>query len=382
MKKRFGILTGGGDVPPLNAVISAAADECSKLDCELLGLQRGWQGLLNKDFIKLNPGDVNPEIGGTILKSSRVNIAKVEDGVAKVQSSVSDLGLSGLIVIGGDDTTSNSFYIKNIPQVLVSKTIDNDVGMVKNNDDGSVEMINYFTLGFPTAADRIASFVSWEEGLRTTAYSHERIMIVESMGLHAGWLTLASAAGKPDFILLPEFNVDYDDLKERIAEKFIKNRNVVVVISEGTSWKGGGYISVDENNLDPFGHPRFKGAADVLAEKLRADLKKYFDTRNVNSVNPSYLYRAGRPNKLDLESGKLLGREAVRKLNDGYTERSFEVIQHNGNEFFADYFAVDKMDSIKDFHRFVNDRLYNPATYNITEEGIKYLTKIVRFREK
>jgi 6-phosphofructokinase 1 len=382
MKKRFGILTGGGDVPPLNAVISAAAEESSKCGAELLGFLRGWQGLLNKDYIIVNPGDVNPEIGGTILKSSRVNIAKVEDGISRVDSAVKELGLSGLIVIGGDDTTSNSFYIKNIPQVLVSKTIDNDVGMVKENPDGTVDMINYFTLGFPTSADKIASFVSWSEGLRTTAYSHERIMIVESMGLHAGWLTLASAAGKPDFILLPEFNIDYEDLKERIAHKFLEQRNVMVVISEGASWKGGGYISVDENNIDPFGHPRFKGAADVLAEKLRTDLKKYFDTRNVNSVNPSYLYRAGNPNKLDLESGQMLGREAVRKLNHGYTERSFEVIQHNGKEFFADYFEVDRMDSIKDFHRFVNDKLYNPETYNITDEGIRYLSKIVRFREK
>jgi 6-phosphofructokinase len=381
MKKKFGILTGGGDVPPLNAVISAAANECEKYGNELLGFQRGWQGLLEQNYIKLNPGDVNPEIGGTFLKSSRVNIARVEDGVPRVHTSIKELNLSGLIVIGGDDTTSNSFYIKNIPQVLVSKTIDNDVGQVKENADGTVELINYFTLGFPTAADKIASFVSWSDGLRTTAYSHERIMIVESMGLHAGWLTLASAAGKPDFIILPEFPVDYDDLKEKIKDRFIEQRNVIVVISEGASWKGGGYISVDENNLDPFGHPKFKGASETLAEKLKVDLKKYFDTRNVNSVNPSYLYRSGRPNKLDLETGQLLGREAVKKLNDGYAERSFEVIQHNDTGFYADYIAVDKMESIKDFHRFVNDKLYNPYTYSITDEGVKYLSKIVKFRE-
>lgn len=382
MKKRFGILTGGGDVPPLNAVISSAAEECEKNNCELLGFIRGWDGLLNKNYTIVKPGDIDPNTGGTALKSSRVNIARVENGPAKALASLNELNLSGLIVIGGDDTTSNSLLIDGFPQVMISKTIDNDVGIAKDKEDGTVEMINYFTLGYPTASDKIASFVSWSEGLRTTAYSHERILVVESMGLHAGWLTLSSAAGKPDFIILPEFPVDYDDLKEHVAERFLKNGHVIVVISEGAKWKDGSYISVDETNLDPFGHPKFKGAADMLASKLKTDLKNHFDTRNVNSVNPSYLYRCGAPNSVDLAAGQLLGREAVKKLSAGINGRFFEVIQHNDSGFYADYFEVNNMQSIKDFHRMVNPKLYNPASYNISDEGIKYLSKIVRFRDK
>ena len=370
-KKRIGILTGGGDVAPLNAVIYSARDAAIKNNYELIGFKNGWQGMLNDDYVSLTKTKIDPLIGGTILKSSRVNLAKVENGPSIVQSEFEKLHLDGLIVVGGEDTLSNSFLVKEIPQVLISKTIDNDVGIINKN-----EIVNYFTLGHPTAAEKISSFVSLREGLRTTAYSHERIMVVESMGMHAGWLGLSSSMGNPDFVIIPEFPVDYENLVEKVKERYLANKNVIIVVAEGAKWSNGEYIAADYNEMDSFGHPRFKGAANVLANKLKVDLKKYFDTRNVNSINPSYLYRSGKPNKLDTTAALKMGVESIRLLKDkrngvnllttNFEKNKLKVVQHD----------VSNLDSIDRIHRFVTEQFYNVNKMQVTKEGIKYLEKI------
>jgi 6-phosphofructokinase len=222
--KRIGILTGGGDVPPLNRVIAAAAEEAAIRGMEILGFLRGWRGVLENEWLRLDGGRVFSGVGGTILKSSRVNIAKTARGADRALRNLADLGLSGLIVIGGEDTLSNAFLLRDFPQVMVAKTIDNDVGTV-GEPEGALEpekILNYFTLGFPTAAEKIVSFVSLAEGVRTTAYSHERIVIVESMGMSAGWLALASGLGDPDLIILPEFPVDLESIAARTREIYVK----------------------------------------------------------------------------------------------------------------------------------------------------------------
>ncbi len=183
MKKRIGILTGGGDVQTLNSVIASAYNAANTLNIELVGIIKGWKGALEANYVDLSNLSIDPKIGGSILKHSRVNISKVENGYEKVLDNFKRNNITGLIVIGGEDTLSNAFLIKLIPQVLISKTIDNDVGQFEYNDkEFRLEnIINYFTLGFPTAAEKITSFVSLKEGLRTTAYSHERIIILEAM---------------------------------------------------------------------------------------------------------------------------------------------------------------------------------------------------------
>src|ERR1035437_5181901 len=140
MRKRFGILTGGGDVPPLNAVICSANKAANENNIELIGFKYGWQGLLKEDYVEISKLNINPYIGGTILKSSRVNLAKVADGAKNVISSLEKLNIDGLIVIGGDDTLSNAFYLTNLPIILISKTIDNDVGLF--TEEG---IVNHFT---------------------------------------------------------------------------------------------------------------------------------------------------------------------------------------------------------------------------------------------
>lgn len=370
--KKIGILTGGGDVPPLNAVIHSAFEAGQSSDMEIVGIVGGWQGLLDESTVDIGTLDIDPTIGGTVLRSSRVNLGRVDEAHAKISKSMSELKLDGLIVIGGDDTLSNAFYLKDVPQVLISKTIDNDVGI---NEPG--KLINYFTLGYPTAAQKISSFVSLREGLRTTAYSHERIIVVESMGMHAGWLGIASAMGHPDFIVIPEFPLEYESLIEKVAARFVRNRNVVMVVSEGSKWSTGEYISADEEDMDDFGHPKFKGAAESLARKLKSDLVSRFDTRNVNSVNPSYLYRSGRPNAVDLEAASMLGRDAVRLLSGRISAPVFLTLKDTGRGFASEEIQLSRFGDIEGFHRFVDERYYDPGEFSVTPEGMEYLEKII-----
>lgn len=379
IKKRIGILTGGGDVPPLNAVIASARIASERYSVELFGFIKGWLGVAENHYIDLSKIDINPLIGGTVLKSSRVKMVKISDEIQQVRKNIERLNLDGLIVIGGEDTLSNSFELPDIPQVLISKTIDNDVGIIRSANKGSdsVEIINYFTLGFPTAARKISSFVSLKEGLRTTAYSHERIIVLESMGMHAGWLALASSLGHPDFIVIPEFPLDYHKILKMILERYERQKNVIIVVSEGARFENGSYISADENEKDDFGHPRFKGSAEILSKRFKDDLKEYFDTRNVNGVNPSYLYRSGMPSDLDLQLADKLGREAINLLSNGLEKPVFLTIKKETNGFSISPYPLSNMRSIQEFHRFVDKRFYNPESYSITEEGKKYLSEIV-----
>lgn len=385
---RIGILTGGGDVAPLNAVIAAARDAAARVHVELIGFVRGWQGILDKNYVSLSDIAIDPLIGGTILKSSRVNLQQIPDGVQIVRENLNLLDVDGLIVIGGEDTLSNTFHLKDFPQALISKTIDNDVGLVRvdRRQIVSEDVTNYFTLGYPTAAQKISSFVSLNQGLRTTAYSHERLMVVESMGMHAGWLALSSGMGNPDFIIIPEYPLDYELFKGIICERYKEQRNVIIVIAEGARWKDGSSLSADENEKDSFGHPRFKGAAEVLAKSLKEDLKDEFDTRNVNSVNPSYLYRSGRPGELDVMWAKNLGREAVRILIDetdgidgmkGVIGAIFLTIQRKDNDFSISTYPLKNVGSIEELHRFVDERFYDPMRYCITKNGKEYLSAMI-----
>jgi len=367
------IITGGGDVPPLNALISFIKSECVSNNYNLYGVIKGWSGLLDGSLIKLNNININPLIGGTILKSSRVNITKEEAGLDRISKTLNIFNIDYLIVIGGEDTLSNAIYLKNFPKILISKTIDNDVGTF---DSG--KFVNFFTLGFPTAVRKISSIISLQEGLRTTAYSHERIIVVESMGMHAGWLALSSCLGNPDFLIIPEFKLNYDELLDQVKERYIKQRNVIIVISEGARWKNGMYISADEKQSDDFGHPKFIGAANVLAIKLKSDLKNAFDVRNINSVNPSYLYRSGKPAALDLKISKMMALEALRIIKSDLKESTFLTTSMINNEFIIEHFKFDVLGSIEQFHRFIDSSFYDEKWFSATKLAKSYFSKFSR----
>lgn len=379
MNMRIGILTGGGDVQALNAVIASAIKTSSKLKIELIGFLGGWKGALENEYVLLNQTSFDSRVGGTILRSSRVNIHKIEGGSERILENLTQNRIAGLINIGGDDTLSNSFSIKSFPQVLIAKTIDNDVGRIEDGAEGfdPTSVTNYFTLGFPTAAEKISSWVSLREGLRTTAYSHERIILVEAMGMHSGWLALASAMGHPDYILIPEFPLDYDFLLNKIGSTYDQQKHLIVVVAEGARWNDGSYIFAQRDEIEEFGHPRFGGAADALRIRLKKDLAKFFNTRNINAVNPSYLYRSGQPNRLDRRWAENLGQRAVKALADGLRDSIFLSIQKSKTGFRIKDLPLANVRSMEELYRVVDRRFYNPENLQITEMGRTYMKEII-----
>lgn len=380
MKKSIGILTGGGDVQSLNALIASAKETAGRLNIELIGILKGWKGILETNYADLSNLSIDPAIGGTILKSSRINISKFENGPEIIKDNLKKNNITGLIILGGDDTLSNSFLIKSFPMVLISKTIDNDVGKIEvNHQEFRLEdILNYFTLGFPTAASKICSFVSLKEGLRTTAYSHERIIIVESMGMHSGWLALSSGMGHPDFIIIPEFPLDYELFLDKVIKKYEKQRHLIIIVAEGARWSDGTYFYAERDEIDEFGHPRFGGSANILNARLKKDLAKYLDTRNINTINPSYLYRSGAPNDLDQFWAKALGEAAVKLLAEGINESTFLAVQKDKAGFKIQNTSLSKFKSITELHRFVDDRFYDWQEFQMTEIGKTYLREIIR----
>lgn len=380
MKKSIGILTGGGDAQSLNAVIAGAKKRAKANNIELVGIIKGWEGAARANYVDLSRVSINPQIGGTILKSSRVNISKIKNGFEIILDNFHKYKISGLIVIGGEDTLSNTFYIQSFPQILISKTIDNDVGKIEDKGEELKfeNIINYFTLGFPTAAEKISSFVSLKEGLRTTAYSHERIIIVESMGMTAGWLALSSGMGFPDFIIIPEFPLNYDLLLDKLIKRYESQKHIIIVVAEGAKWSNGSYIYAEKDEIEDFDHLRFGGSSEALKIRLKKDLAKYFNTRNINSVNPSYLYRSGAPNDLDRHWAKRLGEEAVKYLSEGMDKSIFLSIQKDNSRFKIKDIPLSSYSSIDELHRFVDARFYNPQEFQLTEKGREYLRNIVK----
>jgi 6-phosphofructokinase len=198
------------------------------------------------------------------------------------------------------------------------------------------------------------------------------------MGMHAGWLALSSSMGHPDFIIIPEFPLDYNSFVEKVKNKFLEQKHLIIVIAEGARWANGYYIAADENEKDSFGHPRFKGSAALLTEKLKNDLKPYFDTRNVNSVNPSYLYRSGKPNDLDFRAATMLGEKAVELINEKIDSPLFLTTNFIDDELCVVSFPLNDTDDIESLHRFVTEEFYDTARLNITEAGKNFVSKVVR----
>jgi ATP-dependent phosphofructokinase / diphosphate-dependent phosphofructokinase len=220
MIDRVGVLTGGGDCPGLNAVIRAIVRKSvSVYNYEIVGLIGGWRGLLDMNYEILDREKIKGivRLGGTIIKTSRTNPLKEQDGIKRALDNYSKLNLKSLIAIGGEDTlgVANKLYEQGLNIVGVPKTIDNDLSGTD------------YTFGFDTAINIAMEAI---DRVHTTAESHNRIMVVEVMGRHTGWIALeAGIAGGADVILIPEKPFDID----RICE-LIRNRHKMGVISP--SW--------------------------------------------------------------------------------------------------------------------------------------------------
>jgi phosphofructokinase-like protein len=302
---RIGVLTGGGDCPGLNAVIRAIVRKgINAHGHEFVGFRYGWAGVLNNEAMELTLGSTRGILhrGGTILGSSRTNPYKVDGGVDQVRAAMKAQNLDALIPIGGEDTlgVAGKLHADGVNVVGVPKTIDNDLAATD------------FTFGFQTAVQIATDAI---DRLHTTAESHNRVIIVEVMGRHAGWIAVYSGiAGGADVILIPERPFDIDQVCEHIRRRHAKGSTFsIVVVSEGATRSDGDVIS-DHQETDAFGHVRLGGIA-VHLEKEIEDRTGYESRMTILG----HVQRGGTPLAFDRVLGTRFGVAAI----DAATESDF-----------------------------------------------------------
>jgi ATP-dependent phosphofructokinase / diphosphate-dependent phosphofructokinase len=301
---KLGILTGGGDCPGLNAVIRAVGRRSLQRGDEIVGVRDGWRGLVEKELEPLGSREISGILprGGTILGTSRTNPYKLDGGVERVRQTFEEAGLDALVAIGGEDTlgvATRLFEEHEFPVVGVPKTIDNDLAATD------------YTFGFDTAV-----FIATEaiDRLHTTAESHNRVMVVEVMGRHTGWIAVMSGiAGGADVILIPEHPISIEEACEDIRRRHDRGKDFsIVVVSEGYELEG----LADEGDQDQFGHTRLsqRGVGDALARGIEE--RTGFETR-VTVLG--HIQRGGSPTPRD----RVLATRFGLKAADLAHERKF-----------------------------------------------------------
>src|SRR3954468_3561134 len=261
---RAGILTGGGDCPGLNAVIRAVARRLHTNDWDVVGVREGWRGLVENKLEPLWPREVSGIFarGGRITGTSRTKPFKLDGGFDAVRRNFTENSLDALVAIGGEDTLGVAARLHaehGFPVVGVPKTIDNDLSGTD------------YTFGFDTAVWVCTEAI---DRLHMTAESHNRVMVVEVMGRHTGWIAVMSGiAGGADVILIPEHPITVEDACSEITRRHARGKDFsIVVVSEGYELK---YASgeqrqvTQEEGLDAFGHVRLGGVGDELAREIQ-----------------------------------------------------------------------------------------------------------------
>ena len=299
---RIGMLTGGGDCPGLNAVIRAAVRKGSETyGHEFLGFRDGWKGPLENLTMPLDVAATRGILprGGTILGSSRTNPLKVAGGVDRIRENLKALDVDALIAIGGEDTlgVATQLAAAGLNVVGVPKTIDNDL----NATD--------YTFGFDTAVQIAVDAI---DRLHTTAESHHRVLIVEVMGRHAGWIALHSGlAGGANVILIPERPFDIDRVCAYIEKRFARHYAPIVVVAEGAQ-PAEGTMQLAAGELDAFGHVRLGGIGQVLEREIQE--RTGYESRQTVL---GHVQRGGTPTAFDRVLATRFGLHAIDAVNDG-----------------------------------------------------------------
>ncbi|GAC1445272.1 MAG: 6-phosphofructokinase [Mycobacteriales bacterium] len=299
---RIGVLTGGGDCPGLNAVIRAVVRKgVDVYGHEFVGFRDGWKGPLEGITIELGIPQVRGILprGGTILGSSRTNPIKVDGGIQRIRDNLRRTGVDALIAIGGEDTlgVATQLAAAGLTVVGVPKTIDNDLGATD------------YTFGFDTAVQIAVDAI---DRLHTTAESHHRVLIVEVMGRHAGWIALHSGlAGGANVILIPERPFDIDKVCGYIQHRFASHYAPIVVVAEGAQ-PAEGTMALAEGELDAFGHVRLGGIGQVLEREIQQ--RTGFESRQTVL---GHVQRGGTPTAYDRVLATRFGLHAIDAVHDG-----------------------------------------------------------------
>ncbi len=300
---KVGVLTGGGDCPGLNAVIRAVVRKGVNVHgFEFVGYRDGWKGPL--EGLTMNLGikqcrGILPR-GGTILGSSRTNPFKIDGGVERIQENLAAEGVDALVAIGGEDTLGVATKLADlgVNVVGVPKTIDNDLSGTD------------FTFGFDTAVNVAMEAI---DRLHTTAESHHRVLVVEVMGRHAGWIALHSGiAGGASAVLIPEQPFDIDAVCEHVKKRFETQYAPIIVVSEGAVPRDGGGMTLVSLERDAFGHVRLGGIGDRLANEIEERTGA-----EARAVVLGHIQRGGTPTAFDRWLATRFGLHAIDAVADG-----------------------------------------------------------------
>jgi len=302
---RIGLLTGGGDCPGLNAVIRAIVRKGEDVHGhELVGFRHGWAGVLADEAMELHHGTTSGILhrGGTILGTSRTNPYKDDGGSARVHQTLATRGIDALIPIGGEDTlgVARKLADEGVNVVGVPKTIDNDLAGTD------------FTFGFQTAVQIATDAI---DRLHTTAESHNRVIVVEVMGRHAGWIAVyCGLAGGADVVLVPERPFDIEEVCERIQRRHNRGRTFsIVVVAEGAMPKDGHVSGLERGQVDAFGHVRLGGIALDLEREI--ERRTGFESR---MTILGHVQRGGTPVAYDRVLGTRFGVAAIDAATEGH----------------------------------------------------------------
>jgi 6-phosphofructokinase 1 len=303
---RVGVLTGGGDCPGLNAVIRAVVRRLKRQpDHQVIGIRKGWLGLLtllSEEMDLTAVSGILPK-GGTILGTSRTNPRSNPEDMQRAIDNFHKLRLDALVAIGGEDTlgVAAALYQQGLPIVGVPKTIDNDL------------LGTDYTFGFDTAVNIVTEAI---DRLHTTAESHDRVIVVEVMGRHAGWIAVTSGiAGGADVILIPERPIEIDKVCDAIRTRHNRGKNFsIVVVAEGAQLAGAGAEGLVKSSeeRDAFGHVKLGGIGNVVGALVKE--RTGFDTR-VSVLG--HIQRGGTPTAFDRVLGTRFGVRAAELVLAG-----------------------------------------------------------------
>jgi len=368
----IGILTGGGDVPGLNPAIRAVTIRAIREGYKVIGLRRGWAGLIDlvrdpkadnsNNYLHLTEELVNKvgRTGGTFLHTSRTRAShvpkdavpehlkstyneEINDLTPEVLKNLEYLGIDFLIPIGGDDTLSYSvrMHHEGVKTIAIPKTMDNDV---PGTD---------YCIGFSTCITRT---IELTHSLRTSAGSHERILVIEAFGRYAGYTALLPAmAGAANRCVIPEYKFHIEHLTELlVADRFTNPSHYsVVLISEGAMFEGGEMVFKD-NETDMFGHKKLGGIGDIIATGIKDLSPKFNKGVKVNTISQKlgYLVRCGDPDAIDSIVPMAYGNLALDLILDGKSGRL--VVLKNGR------YSNEPLDIVTSYKKLVDvDKHYN-----------------------
>lgn len=374
----IGILTGGGDVPGLNPAIRAVTIRAIREGYQVIGLRRGWAGLVEmirdgnvdnqNNFQILSEDIVNRagRTGGTFLHSSRTRPshikknevpdhlkesynAEVNDLTPEVLKNLDYLGIDYLIPIGGDDTLSYGvrLYKEGIKVIAIPKTMDNDV---PGTD---------YCIGFSTCVTRT---ISMTNALRTSAGSHERFMVLEVFGRYAGFTAvLPTMAGSANRCVIPEYKFNIELLTELLSQDRFKNpsRYSVLLVSEGAMFEGGEMVFKDRTT-DAYGHAKLGGIGDLVSEELKKRSPKFNNGRRIDIINQKlgYLVRCGDPDAIDSIVPMAYGNLALDLIIQGIHGRL--VVLKNGRYDNVPLDIITSTKKVVNVEKFYNTERLRP----------------------